>query len=214
MNKHFVITIAREFGSGGKEIGVKVGELLGIPCYEKEIITKASEYSGLNEELFEQVDEKLRGNVWGKKLLNVPARYVITPEKKAFVSDDNLFHFQRKIIEKLARTQSCVIIGKCADFILWNDPFMFNVFIGAPFCDCVRSISERLHVSEEKAAKMVRTTNQYRADYYRYYTGGRDWKDPLNYFMYLNSSQIGRQQCAELIATYTRNKFRLDEKQI
>ncbi|MBO4980722.1 MAG: cytidylate kinase-like family protein [Lachnospiraceae bacterium] len=208
MQEHYVITIAREFGSGGKEIGVKAGELLGIPCYEKEIMTKASEYSGLKEELFENVDERLRGNILAKKLLRVPKEYVVEPVGKTFTSDDNLFHIQAEIIEELYKTESCIIVGKCADSVLirrWNT---ISVFIGAPFRDCVHSIMERMKVPEAKAQKLVKETNKYRADYYKYYTRGKDWKDPMNYSLYLNSAKVGRDMCAQIIADYARAKFK------
>lgn len=209
MYEHFVITIAREFGSGGKGIGVMVGEKLGIPCYEKEIMTMASEYSGLKEELFENVDEKLRGNLLRKKLLRVPKKYVVEPTGSEFVSDDNLFHIQSDIIEELSKTESCVIVGKCADYVLEDKPNSFSVFIGAVFEDCVKSIETRMDTTKIKAQKLVRDTNRYRAEYYKYYTQGRDWKEPLNYAMYLNSSRIDRKECANLIVQYAKDKFSL-----
>ena len=209
MYEHFVITIAREFGSGGKEIGVMVGETLGIPCYEKEIMTMASEYSGLKEELFENVDEKLRGNLLKKKLLRVPRKYMVEPTGSEFVSDDNLFHIQSDIIEELSKTESCVIIGKCADYVLEDKPNTFSVFIGASFEDCVKSIETRLDTTKLKAQRLVKDTNKYRAEYYKYYTQGREWRDPLNYAMYLNSSRLGREECVNVIVGCAKDKFHL-----
>ena len=115
---NFVITIARGFGSGGKEIATKLGERLGIPCYERQILTLASDKSGIDESLFVDSDEKLRSNKVAKLLHKIPFSNVLEPHEKAFVSDTNLFNIQAEIIRELARTESCIIVGKCADFVL------------------------------------------------------------------------------------------------
>ena len=114
---NFVITIARGFGSGGKEIATKLGERLGIPCYERQILTLASDKSGIDESLFVDSDEKLRSNKVAKLLHKIPFSNVLEPHEKAFVSDTNLFNIQAEIIRELARTESCIIVGKCADFV-------------------------------------------------------------------------------------------------
>lgn len=116
---HFVVTFARGFGSGGKEIASKLAKELGISCYENRILTLASQLSGLDENLFKQVDEKVRSNGgFSNFLRGLPrAKSYITRNEK-FVSDDTLFEYQKKIIENLADTESCCIVGKCADYVL------------------------------------------------------------------------------------------------
>ena len=114
---NYVIAIARGFGSGGKAIGVRLAEELGIPCYERQLIDMASEYSGINKQLFAEVDEKLRGSYAMKRLMKIPYTYVVEPSDKEFTSDINLFNIQSEIIRELAKTESCVVLCKCADYI-------------------------------------------------------------------------------------------------
>ena len=112
--KNLVITIAREYGSGGKTVGEMLAKETGINCYSREIIKMASEDSGINEGLFGQADEKLK---LGKQILRLSKKVysgaLISPESDGFVSDDNLFNYQAKIIKELADTQNCVIVGRC-----------------------------------------------------------------------------------------------------
>ena len=129
---NIVITVARGFGSGGKEIASKVAKDLGISCYENRILTLASQLSGLDEELFNEVNERVREKGgFAAFMKGLPrARNYITKGK--FVSDDTLFEYQKKIIEELAATQSCVIVGKCADWILRGRDNVISLYIEAP----------------------------------------------------------------------------------
>ncbi len=131
---HYVITVARGFGSGGKEIARHLSEAeLGIECYENRILTLASEMSGLDEELFSEVNEKLRGKKMARLLNALPKTLRPSPRENGFISDDRLFQFQKDIIMRLADTQSCIIVGKCADWILKDRKNVVSVYIrGAP----------------------------------------------------------------------------------
>ncbi len=204
---NYVITIARGFGSGGKEIGEKLSKKLGIPCYDKQIIKMASDKSGLNESLFADVDEKLRGSYLSNLLKRVPFTRVVSPEDKDFTSDMNLFNIQSEIIKQLARTESCIIIGKCANMLLCDYSNVASFYIEAPRQDCVRSIMDKMYVTEQVANELIQKTDKYRSDYYKYYTGGGDWTNPVSYDMTLNSARVGREQCAETIIHYITNKF-------
>lgn len=205
--KNYVITIARGFGSGGKDIGNRLSKELGIPCYERQILEMASEQSGLSQELFKNVDEKLPKGFLRKRLQGFPStNYVVSPTEKHFVSDVNLYNIQAKIIRDLANTESCIIIGKCADVVLKNFSNVISVYIEAPREDCVKSIMEKMSVTEQEANRMIYHTDKYRADYYKYYSGGGCWTNPTNYDLTLNSARIGRQQCVELIKEYLKIK--------
>ena len=115
---NFVITIARGYGSGGRQIGKLLAERLNIKYYDKELIKLASEKSGINEELFGNADEKAKNGIFSRpKVYNGE---LIPPSKKAFTSDENLFNFQAETIRELASKESCVIVGRCADFVLKN----------------------------------------------------------------------------------------------
>ncbi|MGN1160595.1 MAG: AAA family ATPase [Lachnospiraceae bacterium] len=205
--KRFVVTIARGFGSGGKYIGEKLGERLGIPCYEKEILTMASEKSGISMEIFAQSDEKLKRSLLVKELTEIPRSKVLSPQDKAFTSDNNLFAIQTEIIQTLADTQSCIIVGKCADYILRNSNNVLSVYIDAPRRACLNSIMSKMSVSEKEANKLIEKTDKYRADYYKYYTGGRDWLNPTNYHLFLNSDKFGRDACVDILESIIEYKF-------
>lgn len=205
--KNYVITIARGFGSGGKDIGNRLSKELGIPCYERQILEMASEQSGLSQELFKNVDEKLPTGFLRKRLQGFPStNYVVSPTEKHFVSDVNLYNIQARIIRDLANTESCIIIGKCADVVLRNFGNVISVYIEAPREACVQSIMEKMSVTEQEANRMIYHTDKYRADYYKYYSGGGCWTNPTNYDLTLNSARIGRQQCVELIKDYLKIK--------
>lgn len=203
----YVITIARGFGSGGKEIGMRLSEELGIPCYERQILTMASEQSGIDESIFVENDEKLRGKYIANFLRRVPVTGVVEASDREFISDINVFNLQAEIIRSLARTESCIIIGKCADYILQDRKNVISIYIEAPRKACVESIREKMHVSEERAHQLIRKTDRYRAKYYSYYTGGKDWTNPINYDLVLNSDRIGRDKCVELIKEYVKIRF-------
>ncbi len=204
---NYVITIARGFGSGGKEIGTRLAKELGIPCYERQLLDMASEYSGINKRLFAEVDEKLRGSYAMKHLMKIPYTYVVEPSDKDFTSDINLFNIQSEIIKELAKTESFVVIGKCADYVLRDMPNVISVYVEAPYEDCVQTVMDRMQVTESRAKELVRKTDKYRSDYYKYYTRGIDWKNPCNYDITLNSSKVGWDNCVKLIQDYVKLKL-------
>ena len=159
---NFVITIARGFGSGGKQIGLALSKQLGIPCYENQILSMASNYSGINKDLFFQVDEKLRGYHLIKRLMKSANKDdIVEPTDKSFISDVNLYNIQAKIIKELAKQQSCIIIGKCANHLLRDYDNTVSVYIEAPRAFCVKNVIERLGVTEEEAHKMIYQTSYF-----------------------------------------------------
>ena len=159
---NFVITIARGFGSGGKQIGLALSKQLGIPCYENQILSMASNYSGINKDLFFQVDEKLRGYHLIKRLMKSANKDdIVEPTDKSFISDVNLYNIQAKIIKELAKQQSCIIIGKCANHLLRDYDNTVSVYIEAPRAFCVKNVIERLGVTEEEAHRMIYQTSYF-----------------------------------------------------
>ncbi len=208
---NFVITIARGFGSGGKHIGLALSKALDIPCYDSQILAMASNYSGINKDLFFQVDEKLRGYHLIKRIMKANNKDdIVEPTEKSFMSDVNLYNIQAKIIRELGKNQSCIIIGKCANHLLRDYDNVISVYVEAPRAACVKSIKERLGVDDDEANKMIYQTDRYRADYYKYYTGGEVWTNPVLYDLTLNSDRIGRDKCVELIVEYLKIKFGAD----
>ena len=127
-----------------------------------------------------------------------------------FVSDDALFSYQKQIIKNLADTESCVIVGKCADYILAGRPNVISVYIEAPRDFCIKRTMANMGVTEEVAAATIKQTDAYRAEYYKYYTHGNYWTNPINYDMTLNSERVGIDECVELIKSYMRIKGLID----
>ena len=204
---NFVVTFARGFGSGGKAIASKLAADLGVHCYENRILTLASQMSGLDKKLFDEVNEKVRSNGgFSNFLRGLPrAKHYISRNEK-FVSDDKLFDFQKQIIENLADTESCVIVGKCADWILRGRDNVVSVYIEAPRDFCVKRTMDNMKVSKETATATIKQTDKYRADYYNYYTHGNYWTNPVNYDMTLNSEKVGIDNCVAVIKEYMKIK--------
>jgi cytidylate kinase len=206
---NYVITIARGFGSGGKQVGLELSRDLGIPCYESQILALASEYSGLSKRWFVKADEKLPlPYSFLPKLKSTPSTdHLLTPQDRKFTSAKNLFNIQIKIIRELAETESCIIVGKCANYFLRDLNNVISVYIEAPRAYCLANIMKKLDATEEEAHRLITETDKYRAAYFKYYTKGRLWTDPVLYDMTLNSERVGVEKCVELIKAYIKIKF-------
>lgn len=206
MSSNYVITIARGYGSGGRTIGKMIAEDLGIPFYDREILYLASEDSGINIDLFSKADEKV------KKGFLPNDKYtgnLIPPESGDFVSDKNLFNYQAKIIKELAEKGPCVIVGRCADYVLRDFTNTVNVFVWAPMeqsIENVRALEPML--THKEAEKKIKKINAYRSEYYKYYTC-REWLDFSNYDICINTAELGYEKSAELIKSCV--KIKLDK---
>ena len=184
--EHTVITIARSYGSGGRTLGKLLAKELGIHCYDRELLRMASEQSGINEALFGEVDDK------GE---------IVPPESDDFVSDDNLFNYQAKIIKEVAAEESCVIIGRCADFILKDNPDVVRLFFYAPKEDCIARVKTQNGGTEKEIIRKIEKTDKYRSDYYRYHTG-KDWNDSRNYDFCLNTASMSYEKLVAVVKAY------------
>ena len=204
--KNAVITIARQYGSGGKTIAAMLAKDLGINCYGREILKMASEESGINERLFGMSDEKLKHSVLMKLLKRPYEGDLIPPESSGFVSDDNLFNYQAKVIKELAESESCVIVGRCADYVLRDFPNVISVFIHADREFCLEQAMERNSMSLKEMQRFIEKTDKYRGDFYKYYTG-HEWSEARNYDLCLNSGKLGFKKCVEEIKAYMKVRF-------
>ena len=202
---HYVITIARGYGSGGKTIGKMLSEKLDIPFYDRELLRMASDDSGIHERLFGQADERVKPGL-RKPFGKVYKGELLPPESDDFVSDDNLFNYQAKIIKELADTRSCVIVGRCADFILQDRPNVIKLFVHAPFESCVKTVMDMYSLPQKEAEKKIQDTDRHRGDYYKYYTG-RNWDNAKNYDLCLNSAELGFDKCVEIVEAYMKIRF-------
>jgi cytidylate kinase len=203
----YVITIARGYGSGGRTIGKMLSEELGIPYYDRDLLRLASDDSGINEQLFAKADEKLKKSLLFKIAKKVYKGELIPPDSDDFVSNDNLFNYQAKIIKELAETESCIIIGRCADFILKDYPNVVRLFVHAPLQDCIKTLVDMTGKSEKEVEKQILDIDKHRADYYKYYTG-REWENAKHYDLCLNSSKLGFHKCVEIVKSYLDIRFR------
>ena len=206
MSNNIVITMARQYGSGGKTIGAMLAKELGINCYSREILRMASEESGINERLFGMSDEKMKGAGWFKILSRPYDGELLSPEEKGFVSEENIFNYQAKIIRELADKESCVIIGRAADYVLKDYDNVVSVFVHASKDYCVRQAIERRAYTGKDVEKFVERTDKYRSDFYRYYTG-QEWTDARNYDLCLNSERLGFEGTMEAIEEYIKVRF-------
>lgn len=195
-----VITIARGFGSGGRTIGKLLAKRLDIDYYNDDLIKLASEESGINIELFGKADERVKTNLF-KRYKRSYGEWVISPDSDMFVSDDNLFNFQAKIIKELAEKSDCVIIGRCADHILKNKENIARIFVYADRETSIKHITELYGMLEDEAVKKMESIDKARASYYKYYTG-KEWDDVKNYDLCLNTSGMDFEKAVDIICDY------------
>lgn len=198
---NFVIAITRTCGSGGTTIGKMLSKDLELNMYDKELLRLASDDSGINEALFANADEDVKNSLLYKVSKHVYNGELIPPESGDFTSDLNLFNYQAKILLELAQRESYVVIGRCADYILKDNPNVFKIFIHASHEYCIKHEMEILGASEKEAIKEIKKLDKYRSDYYYYHTGNK-WEDVRNYDLCLDTSKLGFEKCVKYIKEY------------
>lgn len=198
-NRKILITVSREYGSGGRYIGKMVADKLGIRFYDKDLIIKLAEKTGLSEEYIENHEQK---------------RNALSGFNKGYSSDpnsgDELFIKQAEIIKEIADKESCVIIGRCADYLLENKENLVKVFVYSSMEDKVKRAVTYYGLDEDKAEKEIKRSNRERAIHYKHYTN-RDWTDKSNYDICVNSDLLGVEKTAELLYAMINEKLNLME---
>ena len=197
----FVIAITRTCGSGATSIGKILAKNLGVEIYDRNILRLASDDSGISEELFARADEDQKQSLLFRASQKVYTGGLIPPEKEDFTSNNNLFNYQAKVIKELAEQESCVIIGRCADYVLRDDPDVIKLYFCAPKRDCVARVMNQNGLSEKEAEKRIEKIDKYRAEYYRYYTG-RDWNDARNYNFCLDTTSMSYEKLVEVVTNF------------
>ncbi len=194
MAQPMILCVARQFGSGGHEIGLALAREMGIKFYDKELLNAAAEKSGILHELFEKSDEQpVRG-------LFVPAmggKAASFADYAAYLPNDNLQDVVAQVIREAA-AQPCVIIGRCADYILRGRPDMLSIFIHADMETRVQRIARLHNLDEDAARALVRKTDRARANYYSFYTD-RDWGCPDNYHLSVDAGRLGVERTVTLL---------------
>ncbi|MDY4693119.1 MAG: cytidylate kinase-like family protein [Blautia sp.] len=196
--ENFVITIARQYGSGGRTIGQMLAKKLGVSFYDKQIIHMASDESGIDVKLFGQVEG---GMSVKPSLFNKTGLYkgdLIPPSEKEFISDENLFNYQAKVVHDLAEKESYVIVGRCVNYVLKDRPNTLRVFIHAPWDFRMEQSRGKISGTDEEIARFLQKDDKRKQDYYRRFAGGV-WSDATNYDLCLNSSKLGFEKCVEAI---------------
>ncbi len=195
---NFVITIAREYGSGGRTVGEMLAKKLGISYYDKEIIQMASDASGIDVGLFGKVEggEKVKGSLFNKTGLY--KGNLIPPNSKEFISDENLFNYQAKVIHDLAEKESFVVVGRCVNYVLKDRPNTLRVFVHAPWEYRVEKSFAKISGTRDDVEKFLLRDDKRKMEYYRRFAGGV-WNDATNYDLCLNSAKLGFDKCVEEI---------------
>lgn len=186
--KHRIITISREFGSGGRTIGKKVAEALGLPCYDSELIQKMAVESGFHEQYVKDNSE------------SAPVGFLSNLTNRAFgpTNEDYLWEVQCRIITELAEKGSCVIVGRCADYILRDKADCLRVFIHADMDFRAKRIVEVYGEREASPEQRIKDKDKRRAAYHRFYTNMK-WGHAQNYDITLNSGTLGIERCVDII---------------
>ncbi len=191
-----VITISRAFGSGGRTIGKEVAQRLGIPYYDKELVDRVAEESGFHADFIEEAGEY--APVTNSFLINI----AVSPNPMAMMNHmsmaDQLFVCQTNVIRRLADEGPCVIIGRCADYILKDREDCLHVFIHADMESRARRIVEKYGETRQSPEKRLTDKDNKRRVYYKHYTS-RNWGDAQNYHLCLNSGMVGVEKCADII---------------
>ncbi|MDR2963743.1 MAG: cytidylate kinase-like family protein [Bacteroidales bacterium] len=204
MNETYIITIGRQLGSGGKEIGNRLSKILNIPCYDKELLHLASKESGVQSTFFEDADEKNSFSV----LDALSSFWEGDFFTNNYLSNESLFQIQSDVIQKLAHKQSCIFVGRCADYVLRSHPRLLSVFITAATEDRVATMAHAEHISKEKAQTLIEQTDKKRAAYYDYFSN-KVWGAAKSYDLCINTSTFGIEQSVNTIVNLVREQFSL-----
>jgi cytidylate kinase len=200
MAKKIIITIARQFGSGGREIGEKVAKILGIPIVDKELIKEAVKDTDFDEEIIKNADESAANSLlytlaMGSNMLGAAMHFGYK-----MPINDKLFLLQSEAIKKYAEEGSCVIIGRCADYVLRDEPNLYRIFVHGDLDHRKERVKERHpELKPSQIVDVINKTDKRRASYYNFYTGAK-WGKYDNYDMTINSSTLGIDESAELLA--------------
>ena len=205
----YIITIGRQFGSAGREIGFKLAEKLGIKCYDDELLKEAAKSSGLCEQIFESHDEKPTQSFLYSLVMDT---YSLGYNNSGFVDmplSQKVFLAQFDAIKKIADRESCIIVGRCADYALADYKNVISVFISADMDSRVERIKERKNIAKNAdAVDIINKTDKKRASYYNYYTS-KKWGDAKSYDICINSSLFGVDGTVEILADMAKRKFNL-----
>lgn len=199
-----IITIGRQLGSGGRTIGKKLAERLGIAYYDRELINLASKESGICGEFFEKADEKTSGGLLKAFAMGFSMNSAIF-QNNDYLSNESLFQIQSDVIRKVAAEGSCVLVGRCADYILRDESNCLNVFVTARMEDRIKRVLEyNNELKENEVEEFINKADKSRFAYYNYYTD-KVWGAAASYDLCVNSSYYGIKATVDYILTFLEN---------
>jgi len=201
MGSHTIIAINREYGSNGRIVGLEVARKLGIPSHGDDIVGLASQYSGIDEDFFKKIDERPTDSFLFMLANNAFTIGSSIGAYQSSLSSDMLFTKQSEVIRKFAEDGDCVILGRCGNYILRDEPGLISVFITADDEFKIKTVMEREEVDRREAIKRVRTMNRRRANYYGYYSG-REWGACKTYDFMVNTGKLGIETAVDVICNY------------
>ena len=198
MSGNLIITIGRQSGSGGKKIGEMLAEKLGVKCYDKELLAQAAKHSGLCEELFEKHDERPTSSFLYSLVMDTYSFGYSSAGFTDMPMNHKIFLAQFEAIKKLASEGPCVMVGRCADYALADNPDCFSVFVHANLDWRINRISQKYNKNAKEAKDMINKTDKSRSSYYNYYTN-KKWGSADSYNLCLDSSKLGIDGTAKAI---------------
>lgn len=206
MSGNLVITIGRQCGSSGKVIGQKLADLLGVKCYDKELLTLAAKKSGLAEELFQTHDERPTNSFLYSLVMDNYSVGLSGSGSLDMPIDHKIFLAQFDTIKNLADQESCVIVGRCADYALAEYPNLISVFISADEEDKIQSLKDLYQINDAKAKEVMIKTDKKRSNYYNYYSS-KKWGDVRSYDLCINRSSVGIDNTVSILRSFAEAKI-------
>ncbi len=199
MTQNTVFCIARQYGSGGREVGLALAKALNIPFYDKELLQHAAKKSGILEEVFEKADERPSTSMlYSLSVLGVGADLLSRADLPTYMPNEAMQNIISDVIREVAAQSSCVIIGRCADYILRGQPGTISVFLHAELDKRIQRISKLKNLEEDAARSLIRKTDKSRANYYSFYTD-REWNAIDNYDLAIDTGRLGVEKTVRLI---------------
>lgn len=209
MKQPFVVTINRSCGSGGSTVGRKLAAKLGVNLYNKELIDLQND--DVSADRLKQADERVKSSLYSRLLKDTYDGVLITKDDPDYEAYEELFRQQADAIRRIAEQESCIVIGRCADYVLKDCKNRVSVFITARGHDCVSREMERLSLTNKEAKNRREKINAYRGAYYLHHTG-KVWDEPEHYDLVLSTSEHSYDECAELILRYLEKNLEKDNE--
>ncbi len=202
--ENIIISIGRQYGSGGRSIGMALSKRLGFDYFDKELMILAAKENGIAPEFFETNDERSM-NIF-EKAIQWFENNISNAEQGSVLSADSLFKMQADTIEKLAAEKSCIIVGRCSDYILRNNPNCVSIFLHSSEEERIKRICEGLNISQNEAIEKIIMEDKKRAAYYNFYSN-KIWGNSATYNLSIDVSKLGEEKTIEFIISYLKMRF-------